>query len=608
MQWKWLGVLFLLGLAWAQEEAADEANEVEDGAKEEAEECEEAWEYLEFLKGDVKEKIEVILQDTLFEPRNLLEETVTEAMGQTLEVRDAILDRTKKIRTGDESITICPGQGVNQEQFLTMVRMDVMTVLLSLIEQDAATPEKLKEIGRQLLAVRTKVNGEITRIIMLRETGNPVKPRDGDCDCGILGDIVDGLGKVTGDEEEGEVVEEGAEGDAAEAPEEAAEDAAPAETEGEGEGGDEMDPVAGLTMVLMMIDARIGELYTEILSELDEEKRTVASEELQYLKDISAQLNEVISKMVDADPESEDGQRKISKLVDRDVTKIKNDVQRQLDQCREKCPSECDSCGSEKIEELKLKLQEYKSIIEDLEEEDAKENVRGDLMTYLANANKEMTELLTQKAESEEGELPICEAEKLKVLEAIKGPLWMMVNITIFGDENQMTEMIIALEAALDDMRSEYCGVDPIIPKTTTDDNTCDQDEIDAAREFIAQIDEIISKNLFKTDDDGEARKAAMIGFIEIKSAFDDRVQLLFKDDLKCRDEVEQLKNVYMDEITNCLAEMMNPRYRFEELSRAQRVACIKNLRITIEDRRGELLMNEIERRINAQTNPEYGA
>ena len=54
MQWKWLGVLFLLGLAWAQEEAADEANEVEDGAKEEAEECEEAWEYLEFLKGDVK--------------------------------------------------------------------------------------------------------------------------------------------------------------------------------------------------------------------------------------------------------------------------------------------------------------------------------------------------------------------------------------------------------------------------------------------------------------------------------------------------------------------------------------------------------------------------
>jgi hypothetical protein len=44
---------------------------------------------------------------------------------------------------------------------------------------------------------------------------------------------------------------------------------------------------------------------------------------------------------------------------------------------------------------------------------------------------------------------------------------------------------------------------------------------------------------------------------------------------------------------------MMNPRYRFEDLTRADRVACIKQLRVTIEDRRGELLMREIERRIN---------
>ena len=63
------------------------------------------------------------------------------------------------------------------------------------------------------------------------------------------------------------------------------------------------------------------------------------------------------------------------------------------------------------------------------------------------------------------------------------------------------------------------------------------------------------------------------------------------------------------DEITNCLAEMMNPRYRFEELTRAERVACIKGLRVTIEDRRGELLMKEIERRISEQSsNAEYEA
>lgn len=86
----------------------------------------------------------MILQETLFEPRALLDQTVAETMSKTLEIRDTVLKRTKDIRTGEGEITICPEQGVNQEQFLSMVRMDIMTVLLSLIEPDAATTEKLQ--------------------------------------------------------------------------------------------------------------------------------------------------------------------------------------------------------------------------------------------------------------------------------------------------------------------------------------------------------------------------------------------------------------------------------------------------------------------------------
>ena len=70
-------------------------------------------------------------------------------------------------------------------------------------------------------------------------------------------------------------------------------------------------------------------------------------------------MNDVIAKMVEEDPESEDGKRKVQKLVDRDVKKLRNDVERQVSQCKQDCPSECDSCGSAKIEELKLKLQVY---------------------------------------------------------------------------------------------------------------------------------------------------------------------------------------------------------------------------------------------------------
>ena len=68
---------------------------------------------------------------------------------------------------------------------------------------------------------------------MLRETGTqPRRSPDGDCDCGILKDIVAGLDKVVNDGEDAEVIEEGAE------------DAPGGEEEG-GEEGGEMSPVEG---------------------------------------------------------------------------------------------------------------------------------------------------------------------------------------------------------------------------------------------------------------------------------------------------------------------------------------------------------------------------
>lgn len=152
----------------------------------------------------LRDKIEVILQETLFQPRPLLEETVTQTMEKVLEIRDDILTRTKSIRTGDGEVTICPEQNIKQEEFLTQIRMQIMSILLSLIEKDAASTSKLQDIGKQLLAVRTKVNTEITRMIMLREaTGTVRTAPKGECDCGILDEVVDGLNQVVeGDEKE----------------------------------------------------------------------------------------------------------------------------------------------------------------------------------------------------------------------------------------------------------------------------------------------------------------------------------------------------------------------------------------------------------------------
>lgn len=133
-------------------------------------------------------------------------------MEEVLGIRDAILGRTKAIRSKEDSVKICPEQNIKQEEFLTQIRMQIMSVLLSLIEKDAATPEKLQDVGKQLLAIRTKVNGEITRMIMLRESEASTRtvPKD-DCDCGILGELVEGLDNVINQEkkEEDQPAEEG---------------------------------------------------------------------------------------------------------------------------------------------------------------------------------------------------------------------------------------------------------------------------------------------------------------------------------------------------------------------------------------------------------------
>lgn len=596
-----LGALLLLGASPALAQQEDvEAVDTEGGeggeegaeGKADEEECEEAWDYVEFMKASIKDKIETILQDTLFQPTSLLDQTVTATMEKVLEIREDILTRTKSIRTGDGEVIICEEQNIKQEEFLTSVRTQLMDILFDLIDKDAATPERLQEVGKQLLAIRTKVNVEITRMLMLRESSGTVRSssKKDDCDCGILDEVFEGLEAVINAGKEGEAEEVVEEGDA---------DDAEVREGGEGEEGaaGSEDPVQQLTMLLMSVDAEIKSLYNQILGELDDDARAKLSEDLQDLKGISIDLHETLSKLASLDPEEE--AEAVERVRRRDVRSVRNDVKRLLDICQQNCPGECDSCGAAKIDEVAEKLFEYRATIEGLAEEEAKESIRSDLMGFLTQTNTEMTELLKEKAET--GELDECGTEQLEVIDKIKGPLWMMVNITIFGDAPTMGEMITALEQALVEMRAQYCGPEDGGPEKLEDrkddDDECDLNEINTARNWIADIDEIIAEDIFKNEDD-EGRRSAMLKLIELKSTMDDRVRELFQENLQCKEEVEQIKNIYASKLTECLAEMMNPRFRFDLLGRADRVQCTKDMRILIEDRRGELLMREIENRI----------
>ena len=71
-----------LGAGRAQEEEAAEGDAPAEGEApaEECKECEEAWEYVEFLKVEVNEKVTEMLQD--FKSSGGAEQTVTQTMEQ----------------------------------------------------------------------------------------------------------------------------------------------------------------------------------------------------------------------------------------------------------------------------------------------------------------------------------------------------------------------------------------------------------------------------------------------------------------------------------------------------------------------------------------------
>merc|ERR1712013_88115 len=102
---EWLCVLLLV-VAAAQAQDAPAGDAAGDDAatrNAEGEGDEEAWQYVEFLKTEVNEKVELILQETLYEAREkkgltVLEETVSKTMEQVMEIRESLLVRIKALR------------------------------------------------------------------------------------------------------------------------------------------------------------------------------------------------------------------------------------------------------------------------------------------------------------------------------------------------------------------------------------------------------------------------------------------------------------------------------------------------------------------------------
>merc|ERR1712025_930480 len=109
---------------------------------------------------------------------------------------------------------------------------------------------------------------------------------------------------------------------------------------------------------------------------------------------------------------------------------------------------------------------------------------------------------------------------------------------------------------------------------------------------------EAIQDALFKVEDDS-AQMTALLGFVDIQGLFDKRVKKLFEDELVCPDEVTTIKKDYMTQLNTCMAQFMNTKRKFTDMSRLDRISCTKELRNNMETRMADLLKTELENSLN---------
>jgi len=470
-----------------------------------------------------------------------------------------------------------------------------MTILLKLVDKDAASIDKLKEISQDLLRFKMLISNEIMRMLMLPDTRGPAPTPKGCEECNVLRNITSKFENLVACADE----EEGGDADGVEQEQEsgAGPDDAPEA---------ECMPPAMYAMELIgvneMIDEEIKNLYNRIVTTTEEDERTKLFSKLEDFKSLRDTVDEMITKLMS---QSEDD--KIKKLVKRSLGRVISQVQTILKECLTGCGPdvECESCAADVLSVAIVKMNYYKTSFNNTDDDEAKkEFVRSDLIKYINDNSNDAREILIKKAT--DGEIDECDQEKSHIYNKIKGPMWMLVNTTIFSDVSELEVMVDAMVTQLQDLLEEYC--DPTTtPITTPDGPNCEWEEYEQTKEYLVKVDEIIQEALFKGNDDS-AQMTALLEFVTLQGQYDKRVKKLFEDKLICPDEVKVIKKEYMPQLNKCMAEFMNGKLKFSEMSRLQRISCTKVLRTAMETRKAELLKVELEKSLNEIESQESGS
>jgi len=332
-----------------------------------------------------------------------------------------------------------------------------------------------------------------------------------------------------------------------------------------------------------------------LITAIEEDERQKLFKKLEEYKSLRDTVDDMITKLM-----SQTDEDKLKKLVTRSLGRVNTELKAKLKDCQAQCgPGGCDSCAADVLYDAVAKMNDYKTFFKNTDDEEAKkEFVRSDMIKFINDNNNEAREILIKQAT--EGEVDECEQEKSDIYKMTKAPMWMLVNTTIFSGADELEVMVDAMITQLEELLKKYCGADEVTQTRQVGDegHNCEWEEYKQTKEYLIKVDEIIQESLFKAKDDS-AQMTALLGFVDIQGLYDKRVKKLFEDELVCPDEVKTIKKEYMSQLNKCMAEFMNGKLKFSEMSRLQRISCTKELRNAMETRMGGLLKAELEKSLN---------
>lgn len=511
-----------------------------------------------------------------------LDQAVEEALKDVMVIREELLAEIRNLRKDG----VAEDRRIRAEEKLSEFRMDVMTILLSLVDEEAANAVNLKEISRLLLAFKQKLSNEVMRILMLPPpSGNIPTPTSDDCEgCEIYTQMRENLNDITTCSEAGNC------------------DLAPNMW------------FMYLITVTDLIDEEIKKLYNQLIGTTEDIQRQLFRDLLDTLKQIRdgdggrEGIDEIISKMIEAG----DNEKDLKSLINSNLKRIVDDLSRREEECKEKCTN-CNDCLVIKLKETIEKMKTFDSNIvnslygEQSEKERVRQQVREEMIEYINENNGVYLRVLTLRAEG--NEIDSCE-ERWSVWfkDTLKVPMWMLVNTTIFAEYSEIEltikQSIVLLEEMLTDPEVNECSS---TPKPPPPPENCEWNEYEQTKLYLERVDQTIQESLFKN---GQAsRVGALLAFVQLQGMMDDRVKELYEDQtvLHCPNEIPFIKKKYMHTLGDCMQEFMDTNDEgFGKLTRLRRISCTKRLRSMMEQRMADLLTFEINTNLMSTPPPSF--